>query len=299
MHPCPNCSSMTAPGSRFCARCGFAFGGPEPFASPSPLPRTSAGAVFGNTQPMPSFLGTGVPPPVFASEHGVDGPPVARQGTPIVRSLGLFAAGAVVAGFIAVVYVRVSARGEERGTAPPISGRTQPPVSPPPSVPEQRTAPAPAVTPPMIPAPTIPAPQPVNFGMPIVHYPHPPQGAVAATGQPDGRFASVRDGFITLQMPPGEHLVSDGSPAADLQIVVDPSRPGPFHVEIGVGHNVFVRVAAFARGSVAINIDTEDVRSRIGRFVRVSTRGLGSEVAVDAVLVRAPGSADGSRPDPS
>ena len=107
-----------------------------------------------------------------------------------------------------------------------------------------------------------------------------------AVGQPDQRMAVIRAGVLTLQMADGHQLVSDGTPAADVRVECDPATPGPYRVEIGVGHNVFVPVADNVRGSALIDIDHAGVR--VGRFVRVSTRASGSVLALDAVLVRTP-----------
>lgn len=141
-------------------------------------------------------------------------------------------------------------------------------------------------------APTPPPPQPpeavapIAAVLPIVHHHVGVVDPEGATAQTDGRLAVVQRGVLTLQMRSGQQLVSDGTPAPDVRVLVDAARPGPYQVEIGVGHNVFIVVAAAAHGTADIDIDAAGVR--IGRFVRVSTRVPGSAVAVDAVLVRTP-----------
>ena len=80
--------------------------------------------------------------------------------------------------------------------------------------------------------------------------------------------------------------LGDGTPAADVLIESDPSMPGPYRVEIGVGHNRFIVVADGVQGRASIDIDHAGVR--VGRFVRVSTRASGTALALDAVLVRTP-----------
>lgn len=92
--------------------------------------------------------------------------------------------------------------------------------------------------------------------------------------------------MLTLEMRNPEQLISDGAPTPDLRVEVDPAIPGPFRVEIGVGHNVFVRVAEGISGSAMIDIDAAGVR--VGRFVRISTLSSRSAVGLDAVLVRIP-----------
>ena len=64
----------------------------------------------------------------------------------------------------------------------------------------------------------------------------------------------IRAGVLTLQMADGHQLVSDGTPDADVRIECDAATPGPYRVEIGVGHNVFVTVADDVRGSAAIDL---------------------------------------------
>lgn len=288
MHPCPTCGAIATPGSAFCARCGRAFGGAAP--GTQGLPPTSAVSGFDKTVPIPSLLGTGTPSHGAASTGGADGSSARRPSILIGWGLGVFTVGALVGGGIVATIARAGSQRDVREASPSVALPDSPSVARAPAVAEQRRAPEPAIA---APSPTPQSAAPITFGMPIVHHPHPAGDAVAATGQPDGRFVALRDRFITLQMPDGQHLVSDGTPAADIQVVVDPARPGPYRVEIGVGHNVFVTVANSARGSVEIDIDVEGVQHRVGRFVRVSTRGLGSEVAVDAVLVRVPGAAGG------
>ena len=122
--------------------------------------------------------------------------------------------------------------------------------------------------------------------MAILHFSSSVDEPSAALGEPDHHSAIVRAGVLTLQMPPEQQLVSDGTPAADVRIEVAPEMPGPYRVEIGVGHNQFVVVADGVSASQSLDIDAAGVR--IGRFVRVSTRASGAGVAVDAVLVRVP-----------
>jgi hypothetical protein len=163
----------------------------------------------------------------------------------------------------------------------------------------QRTSPvaqAPVATPPLSPASASPSVPPqefatprsseLSFGMAIVHYSAGVDTPSNALGRPDRGLAVVRAGLLTLQMPDGQQLVSDGTPAADVRIESEPSMPGPYRVEIGVGHNRFILVADGVQGAASVDIDHAGVR--VGRFVRVSTRASGAALALDAVLVRVP-----------
>ncbi|MBI5518006.1 MAG: hypothetical protein HY909_29810 [Deltaproteobacteria bacterium] len=160
--------------------------------------------------------------------------------------------------------------------------------APPPTV-ALTTAPTPSVRPTAVrPSPARPehgalASPGATEGMSAVHWARSALAAGDATGAPDGRFATVR-AFVTLQVPPGAHLVSDGTPSPDLQITVDPARPGPYRVEVGVGHDEFVTVADGLSGSRGVDLDAAGVRA--GRFVRV--RATGPALGLDAVQVRSP-----------
>lgn len=282
MRPCPACGAITVQGSQFCSRCGVVVG--SALTGTPALPPTAIAIDLGKTVPIPSFLGVNSPPGAI-SMGSAEASRARRGSASIVRGLGLFAAGAAVAGGVAALYLRPGTNVKERQpptatVSTPRGGADRP------GVPEQRREPAP----PPIPIRQSPPPD-FNFGMPTVHFRSSVDAAPAATGSPDGAFAVVRVGVITLQMPTGQQLISDGTPAADLRVAVDPTRPGPYRVEIGVGHNVFIPVAALVTGSADIDLDAAGVR--IGRFVRVSTRALGTEVALDAVLVRVPATTGG------
>lgn len=212
-----------------------------------------------------------------SSQAPVPAPASPRRGVwPIL--LGVFAAGALLAGVVVALILRGGSTTE--GPAP-VSRREAPetPIA---------TAERVVTPPPVAPAPAPPAARgPISFPISIVHYQSSVENATAATGAADGAFALVRGGVLTLQMPDGQQLVSDGTPAADVEVIVDPARAEAYRVEIGVGHNVFVPVATGVRGSVTVDIDAVGVR--IGRFVRISTRATGGTIGVDAVIVRVPG----------
>lgn len=217
---------------------------------------------------------------MHSSRTGPPAPPRVRAAWGLFA--GVFVAGALTAGIGTALYLRERPREEARAEPPRAATSPAPQVAPDPvleshSSPQSAPPPSPSAS---------PVTRPVTFAMPIVHYHATVESPEAATGAPDGRFATIRAGTLTLQMPDGQQLISDGTPAPDLRVVADPSRPGPFRVEIGVGHNVFIAVASAAQGGVDVDIDAAGVR--IGRFVRVSTRALRSEVGVDAVMVRVP-----------
>ncbi|MFO0646434.1 MAG: hypothetical protein U0326_09370 [Polyangiales bacterium] len=199
--------------------------------------------------------------------------------------LAVFAAGALVAGLGAVLYVRSTRDSNSPATTTTTTLTLPTPAAPQAGAPSPLSVPSSVGEPPM---PQQPAASAISFAMPIVHFHAGVDEPAAALGQPDHHSAIVRAGMLTLQMPAGQQLVSDGTPAADVRVEVDPATPGPYRVEIGVGHNEFVVVADGVSASQMIDVDAAGVR--IGRFVRVSTRASGANVAVDAVLVRIPSS---------
>ncbi|MBI5516639.1 MAG: hypothetical protein HY909_22835 [Deltaproteobacteria bacterium] len=260
-------------------------------AAPPSWPATAASSAWAPppfTGPEPTQAMASVPPgalqaapPPFAPQGRAPAAPSAGSGwLPLVAVAGL--ALAVGVGVTALFFHTT----EQRAPAP---ARRRPAPSPaqsePRPVPEQVASPVPPV--PVAP-PAPPAAQPLpalpSVAMPIVHYRAGVVAAESALGSPDGSYATINAGMLTLQMAAEEHLVSDGTAAPDLQVVVDSSAPGPYRVEIGVGHNVFVAVADGVQGSSLVDLDRFGVRA--GRFVRVSTRASGASLALDAVLVR-------------
>lgn len=188
---------------------------------------------------------------------------------------------ALVAGAGATAWVL---RGTPRSEVHPLraSPVTQAPVTQTPVAPAP-PSPVPSVPPQEFATPRSSEP---SFGMVIVHYSAGVDVPSNALGRPDRSLAVVRAGMLTLQLADGQQLVSDGTPAADVRIESDPSMPGPYRVEIGVGHNRFILVADGVQGAASVDIDHAGVR--VGRFVRVSTRASGAALALDAVLVRVP-----------
>ncbi len=285
------------PGVFACGACGLTMVGfPSPPGS-AVLPPTLAAPVqtyppsahppgIGPTAAMPS-----APPPAWNAASGYPPSPYPFASSQVVPAapsgarwgvlIAVFAAGVLLAGAGAVIFLR----GTDRSNVTPPS--SAPVAAPSVAVPSPPVTPAPAASAPSVPQ-QVAAPRPaaISFGMAIVHYRVSVDDPDAALGQPDARYAAIRAGVLTLQMPDGQQLISDGTLAPDIRVEVDPARPGPYRVEIGVGHNVFVAVAEGASGSQAIDIDAAGVR--VGRFVRVSTRASGTTVALDAALVRIP-----------
>lgn len=272
MHACPGCGTNLAAGSQFCARCGRSL-------QAAPLPPTQ-GVEIVRTAAMPSWPAA----PIQPSMMGTSPTPSRTRGGWLLFA-GVFIAGALTAAGGAALYVRDRPRAGSQAT-PPRPATTAVPSVAPDAILEQRRSRQPAPTPTPTPTEAPPVTRPVTYPLSIVHYHTAVDSPAASTGAPDGHFATIRSGTLTLQLSDGQQLISDGTSAPDVRVVVDPSLPGPFRIEIGVGHNVFIVVEAAAQGSVDVDIDGAGVR--IGRFVRLSTRSLRSEVGVDAVLVRTP-----------
>ncbi len=317
MNPCPRCGASTSPDLTVCRACGQPLvHGASPWgAAPAHWPASGvtaqangAGQATPNLPPtmVPVVAPTSVMPPAphaaWGSMQGGPQPPYAPPpyappyappphtpappGGSRLPLLAAFAAGVLATGLGAAFYVR-SAR-DAAPTAPPATARDASQRAPT-TRPQSPDAPPPTGDPSTVGAPPMPQPPaaaPVSFAMAILHFSASVDEPSAALGQPDHRSAIVRAGMLTLQMPTEQQLISDGTPAADVRVEVAPEMPGPYRVEIGVGHNQFVVVADGVRGSQALDIDAAGVR--IGRFVRLSTRASGASVAIDAVLVRVP-----------
>lgn len=250
------------------------------WAAAPPLPPTTAQGI-GPTRmmsPQPTEAWNGAPAS-YPSGHGYAAAPTPVRSNAVLLLVVAVAVVAAGAGAGAALYFRGGSRSDARALEP-----SSPPPPPAPLAPPLPPVPPPPPLPPQ----EITAPQPFapNVGLALVHYRVGVDAPGNAVGLPDQRFAVIRSGVLTLQMADGQQLVSDGTPAADVRIECDPATPGPYRVEIGVGHNVFVPVADDVRGSAAVDLDHAGVR--VGRFVRVSTRASGSALALDAVLVRTP-----------
>lgn len=268
---CPRCGNLTEIGIAFCGHCGQAqVGRLPPTMGPFGAYPTQSAPGFAPTAAMQSVPPGAWAPPSGPAPYGSPFPPPPPP--PVRTSAGalvaVFAAGVVLTGVGAAIVV-----GRPSPANPPTAVRTIP-----------IRAPATAANPPRVIAPPPPG---ISFPLAIVHYRTPTvEVPTAAVGPPDGRYAVIRAGMLTLEMRNPEQLISDGAPTPDLRVEVDPAIPGPFRVEIGVGHNVFVRVAEGISGSAMIDIDAAGVR--VGRFVRISTLSSRSAVGLDAVLVRIP-----------
>lgn len=289
---CPRCAAPLATNAATCAACGQPLDGlPSPAqawpvtqATPAWPPTGAVSAAPMPPQPaaspttaMPPFAsapwqGAGAPygAPGFASAPAPPRP--ARSGAAPVIALA-----AVVAVAGAGVGAALYRRGEPRSEARPLQ--------PPPAA-FAPAAPKPAAPPTTVLENNVQRSALPSVGMAGVHYQASVEAPSSALGQPDGSAATVRAGVITLQMAPGQQLVSDGTSAPDVRVECGPSAPGPYRVEIGVGHNRFVLVADGVQGSASVDLDQAGVR--VGRFVRVSTRASGAVLALDAVLVRTP-----------
>lgn len=306
---CPRCGTMITNPTHPCAGCGHTLPG-MPMVSPTMVAPTP-GAPYGvqawphasvppsASQPMvqPQSVGYGTGqgawPPVPVAPPSVTLPPATPTET---RSHWPMLVAGVLTGLalasIGAAYFYVQHHHTEHdhehdhdskqnhGTAP---GPTAAPPAPHTAASAQTAVQGTEASPQQVAQP--PASMP-TVGMPTVHYPEGVPGMNAAQGLPDRRYAVVRAGLLTLQMNEGHHLVSDGTPAPDLRVEVDPAMPGPYRVEVGIGHerDQFVIVADGVTGSAAIDLDQTLVRA--GRFVRLSTRASGAAVGVDAVLVR-------------
>jgi|JI10StandDraft_1071094.scaffolds.fasta_scaffold289928_2 hypothetical protein len=261
------------------------------WAAAPPLPPTTAQGigptVMMSPQPTETWNGAPVSHP---SGHGYAAAPTPARSNAVLLLVVAVAVVAAGAGAGAALYFRGGSRSDVRALEP--SSSLPPPAPLAPSLPPvPPVPPAPRPSPQEIAAPQASAP---NVGLAFVHYRVGVDAPGNALGQPDQRVAVIRAGVLTLQMADGHQLVSDGTPDADVRIECDTATPGPYRVEIGVGHNVFVPVADDVRGSAAIDLDHAGVR--VGRFVRVSTRASGSSLALDAVLVRTPVAAPAAPP---
>lgn len=136
--------------------------------------------------------------------------------------------------------------------------------------------------PPEPPEPHVPPIEPPPTGwLRIVHFERDAEDASHAIGAPDGRHATIaRGGAITLELAPGALVTTDRGPGADLFVVVDDGRSGPYQLAVGTGHDALRVVAPALVGSLAVDIDQYRVRQ--ARYVRIEAR-TEEPVRLDAV----------------
>jgi hypothetical protein len=284
---CFRCGRAVPSGTVGCGVClgvsSVALASLLPGASRSPLPPTQTGVTLPG---LPSFLASraapqAVGPSVQATVERASVP----SAVPPRQEQARGARALVLLGAVLAVGAGVGLGERLWRLRPRTPGAQHPPAATLPTAPTPRVAPTPVRAPGAVPETRSEAPT-LTVGMASVHWKRSVRAPEAALGAPDGRYASVRGGFVTLQVAPGEHLVSDGTPFPDLWVDVDPRCPGPYRVEVGVGHNDYVVVADGLFGSHAVDLDARGVRA--GRYVRVSTGSGGGALGLDAVRVRVP-----------
>ena len=123
-------------------------------------------------------------------------------------------------------------------------------------------------------------PQP--FWLTIMHHQRGVLDEASALGAPDGQCATIEPhGMITLTFSPDARVSTDHGPGADLRVVLDDARSGPYRLEVGVDHDTFAIVADEMVGGGSIDVDPADVSGY--RFVRISNRASAGTVCLDAV----------------
>jgi serine/threonine-protein kinase len=108
-----------------------------------------------------------------------------------------------------------------------------------------------------------------------------------ALGPPDGRCAVIRpNGKVLLEVGAELLVRGDGSPAPELEVVVDADRSGPYRVDLLVTRrrDEAVNVASDLVGSTALDID-EVAAGEGHRYVRIKNRSARGNVCLDAVGV--------------
>ncbi len=105
-------------------------------------------------------------------------------------------------------------------------------------------------------------------------------------GPPDGRCAVIEPGGkILLELEPGLHIHTDGTPAADLQVVVSETS-APYRVDVlVVRREDRTPIGIDVLGSIAIDVDQFEQTEF--RYVRVKNTNREGDVCVDAVGVLA------------
>jgi hypothetical protein len=108
-----------------------------------------------------------------------------------------------------------------------------------------------------------------------------------ALGPPDGRCAVIRpNGKVLLEVGAELLVRGDGSPAPELEVVVDAARSGPYRVDLLVTRrrDEAVNVASDLVGSTPLDIDEVDAGEGY-RYVRIKNRSTRANVCLDAVGV--------------
>jgi predicted Ser/Thr protein kinase len=108
-----------------------------------------------------------------------------------------------------------------------------------------------------------------------------------ALGPPDGRCAVIRpNGKVLLEVGAELLVRGDGSPAPELEVIVDAARSGPYRVDLLVTRrrDEALNVASDLVGSTPLDID--EVAAGLGyRYVRIKNRSARGNVCLDAVGV--------------
>lgn len=114
-----------------------------------------------------------------------------------------------------------------------------------------------------------------------MHYARSVEEPSAAIGAPDAVFASISiGGALTIELPPGSEIATDGGPDPDVRVVVDEHASGAYRVEVARNHEGFRVVVSDVAGTLPLDLD----QYRLGtvRYVRISARS-NRPVLVDAV----------------
>ena len=118
----------------------------------------------------------------------------------------------------------------------------------------------------------------------ILHDEENAQDATGALGPPDEQCGRIsRQGTITLELTPGVRIATDGTPAADLEIVIVGDTTSPYRVDVGVERHQYTTVAEGLVTSTPLDVDQLGIdRFRYVRLKNRATRGTAT-VCVDAV----------------
>jgi hypothetical protein len=105
-----------------------------------------------------------------------------------------------------------------------------------------------------------------------------------ALGPPDGECAAIAPGGkILLELAPGTRIHTDGSPSADLSVVVGESS-APYRIDVlRERGEERTQVGADVVGSVDIDVD-QFARAEF-RYVRIKNPNRRGEVCLDAVAI--------------
>jgi serine/threonine-protein kinase len=118
----------------------------------------------------------------------------------------------------------------------------------------------------------------------ILHDEENAQDATRALGTPDGQCGRIgRQGTIALELTPGVRIATDGTPAADLEIVIVGDTTAPYRVDVGVERHEYTTIAQGLVTSTPLDVDQFGIdRFRYVRIKNRATRGTAT-VCIDAV----------------